>query len=53
MLVLNINAEWRVYLLKFRFGNYCIDSVNSWDSCPGMKMIRLAKYERGHEKVFD
>merc|ERR1712110_941874 len=18
------------------FGNYCIDSVNSWDSCPGM-----------------
>ena len=23
---------------KFRFGNYCIDSVNSWDNCPGMNI---------------
>ena len=31
-------------VFEFRFGNYCIDSVNSWDSCPGMKITGLAMY---------
>ena len=26
-----------------RFGNYCIDSVNSWDNCPGEKNRKLQK----------
>ena len=26
-----------------RFGNYCIDSVNSWDNCPGEKSKKYRK----------
>ena len=26
-----------------RFGNYCIDSVNSWDNCPGEKSKKIQK----------
>ena len=37
-----INVNWNVEILTpvLRFGNYCIDSVSSWDNCPGMKWLQ-------------